>query len=165
MAINRPDPIPFPVTDDDEKLLPLPELNLPQGVTSLGRTLVINGELTAEENLIIEGTVEGKISVPDQDIAVGRTADVSADIVAKNITILGEASGRFTASGKIALLQTARVVGTLISTQVEIIEGAIFQGSVDPSKTETAVAVGKHRFKEGRPSISNKAAGETITDE
>ena len=58
MAINRPASIPFPVTADDEELLPLPELNLPQGMTSLGRTLVIKGEITAAENLIIEGRVE-----------------------------------------------------------------------------------------------------------
>ena len=82
MANNRPASIPFPVTDDDEDLLPLPELNLPQGVTSQGRTLVIKGEVTAEENLIIEGKVEGNISVPDHAVAVGRTAHISANIMA-----------------------------------------------------------------------------------
>lgn len=165
MANNRPASIPFPVTDDDEDLLPLPELNLPQGVTSLGRTLVIKGEVTAEENLIIEGKVEGNISVPDHAVAVGRTAHISANIMAKTVTILGEASGRLTASEKIELRQTARVVGELISTKIEIIEGAIFKGSIDPSKTETAVAVGKHRFKEGRPPMSTETTDGTVTDE
>ena len=106
MAIDRPVLVPNPITDDDEDLLPLPNLNIPQGVTSLGRTLVIKGELTAEENLIIEGTVEGNISVPEHAVAVGRTARVSADIMANTVTILGEASGRFTASEKIELRQT-----------------------------------------------------------
>ncbi|MEE3202861.1 MAG: polymer-forming cytoskeletal protein [Acidobacteriota bacterium] len=165
MAIDRPALVPNTDTDDDEDLLPLPTLNIPQGVTSLGRTLIIKGELTAEENLIIEGTVEGNISVPEHAVAVGRTARVSADIMAKTVTILGEASGRFTASEKIELRQTARVVGGIIATRVEMIEGAIFEGSIDPSKTETAVAVGKHRFKEGRPTISTESPNNPTTDE
>ena len=164
MAINRPASIPFPVTDDEE-LLPLPELNLPQGMPSLGRTLVIKGEITAAENLIIEGRVEGNISVPGHAVAVGRTAHVAADIMAKTLTILGEASGRFTASEKIELRQTARVVGGLISTKVEIIEGAVFKGSIDPSKAEAAVAVGKHRFKEGRPSMSTESNDDNSTED
>lgn len=165
MAIERPALVPNPVTDDDEDLLPLPNLNIPQGVTSLGRTLVIKGELTAEENLIIEGTVEGNISVPEHAVAVGRTARVSADIMANTVTILGEASGRFTASEKIELRQTARVVGGIVATKIEMIEGAIFEGSIDPSKTETAVAVGKHRFKEGRPPVSTQSTDHSTTDE
>ena len=165
MAIDRPALVPNPVTDDDDDLLPLPNLNIPQGVTSLGRTLVIKGELTAEENLIIEGTVEGNISVPEHAVAVGRTARVSADIMANTVTILGEASGRFTASEKIELRQTARVVGSIVATKIEMIEGAIFEGSIDPSKTETAVAVGKHRFKEGRPPVSTKSTDNSTTDE
>jgi len=165
MAIDRPALVPNPVTDDDEDLLPLPNLNIPQGVTSLGRTLVIKGELTAEENLIIEGTVEGNISVPEHAVAVGRTARVSADIMANTVTILGEASGRFTASEKIELRQTARVVGGIVATKIEMIEGAIFEGSIDPSKTETAVAVGKHRFKEGRPPVSTQSTDHSTTDE
>ena len=165
MTIDRPVLVPNPITDDDEDLLPLPNLNIPQGVTSLGRTLVIKGELTAEENLIIEGTVEGNISVPEHAVAVGRTAHVSADIMASTVTILGEASGRFTASKKIELRQTARVVGGIIATKIEIIEGAIFEGSIDPSKTETAVAVGKHRFKEGRPPVSTKSTDTSTPDE
>ena len=165
MAINRPASIPFPVTDDDEELLPLPELNLPQGMTSLGRTLVIKGEITAAENLIIEGRVEGNISVPGHAVAVGRTSHVASDIMAKTLTILGEASGRFTASKKIELRQTARVVGGLISTKVEIIEGAVFKGSIDPSKAEAAVAVGKHRFKEGRPNMSKESTDDNSTED
>ena len=165
MAIARPALVPNSVTDDDEDLLPLPNLNIPQGVTSLGRTLVIKGELTAEENLIIEGTVEGNISVPEHAVAVGRTARVSADIMANTVTILGEASGRFTASEKIELRQTARVVGGSVATKIEMIEGAIFEGSIDPSKTETAVAVGKHRFKEGRPPVSTQSTDHSTTDE
>jgi cytoskeletal protein CcmA (bactofilin family) len=164
MATDQPAAVAFPFTDNDD-LLPLPTLNVPQGVTSLGRTLVIKGELTADEHLIIEGTVEGKVSAPGHAVAVGHNADVSADIMAKTVTILGKASGRFTAAEKIELRQTARVVGVIISTRVEIIEGAVFQGSIDPSKTEAAVAVGKHRFKEGRPTMSAVSSDDSISDD
>ena len=58
-------------TDSNDELLVLPNINVPEGLTSLGRTLVIKGELTAEENLIIEGTVEGHIAVPGHRVAQG----------------------------------------------------------------------------------------------
>ena len=132
----------------DDDLLPLPDINLPEGVTSLGRTLVIKGELTAEENLIIEGTVEGHVAVPDHGVAVGQHATVSADIMAKTVTILGRANGVLTASDKVELRASASVTGRIIATKVAIIEGAFFDGSIDPTRTEAAIAVGKHRLKQ-----------------
>ena len=131
----------------DDELLPLPDINIPQGVTSLGRTLVIKGELTAEEHLIIEGTVEGHVVVPEHEVAIGQRAIVSANIIAKAVTILGRANGIFTASDKVELRESALVKGRIVARKVAITEGAFFDGSVDPTRAEAAVAVGKHRLK------------------
>ena len=131
----------------NDELLTLPSINVPEGLTSLGRTLVIKGELTAEENLIIEGRVEGHIAVPGHRVAVGQHATVSANIVAKTVTVLGRANGILTASEKVELRESASVTGRIVATTVAISEGAFFDGSVDPTRAEAAIAVSKQRLK------------------
>ena len=133
--------------DFNDELLTLPSINVPEGLTSLGRTLVIKGELTAEENLIIEGRVEGHIAVPGHRVAVGQHATVSANIVAKTVTVLGRANGILTASEKVELRESASVTGRIVATTVAISEGAFFDGSVDPTRAEAAIAVSKQRLK------------------
>ena len=134
-------------TDSNDELLVLPNINVPEGLTSLGRTLVIKGELTAEENLIIEGTVEGHIAVPGHRVAVGQHATVTANILAKTVTVLGSANGILTASEKVELRESASVTGRIVASTIAISEGAVFEGSVDPTRAEAAIAVSKHRLR------------------
>ena len=136
-----------PPTDDDE-LVPIPDFDVPEGVTSLGRTLVVKGELTASEHLIIEGTFEGHVAVPEHGVAVGRHATVSAEIMAKTVTVLGHAIGTLTASDKVEIRETGSVEGRITATRVAIAEGAFFEGSIDPTRIVEALAVGRHRMKQ-----------------
>ena len=140
---RRPD---SPASDSDR--LPIPDLDVPDGVTSLGRTLVVKGELTAGEHLIIEGQFEGHLAVPEHGLAVGKHAAVSADILAKTVTVLGRAKGTFTASDKMEIRASGFVEGRIAATRVAIDEGAYFKGSIDPTRTEAALAVGRHRLKQ-----------------
>jgi len=134
----------------DTAELPVPDLDLPQGVTALGRTLVVKGELRSDEHLIIEGRFEGRLSIPEHGLAIGAHASVSAEILARTVTILGSAAGTFTASECIALRPTATVEGLIIAPRVAIDEGALFNGRIDPKRTDAAVAVARHRLrKEG----------------
>jgi len=136
-------------TDDD--LLPLPDMDVPPGVTSLGRTIAVKGELTAGEHLIIEGRFEGRLVAPDHGIAIGRNAVVAADILARNVTVLGTAKGHVTASHGVELRQTASVEGEITSARVAIDEGAYFRGRVDPRRADAAVAVARHRMRQPPP--------------
>ena len=140
--------IPAPPKEDDEAdLIPLPDLDVPEGVTSLGRTIAITGELHAAEHLIIEGRFEGELTVPDHGLAVGKHAIVNAEIMARTISVSGRATGNLTASEKIEIHDGSNVEERIVATRIAIEEGAYFKGSVDPKRTEAALAVRRHRLR------------------
>ena len=112
------------------QLLVLPDLNLPEGVTSIGRTFTIKGTLFADEHLIFDGKLEGTIIAPKHDVAVAQHANVRADIKAKTVTVLGRTVGNLTASNRVELRASANVRGTIIAPRVAITGGSKFEGSV-----------------------------------
>ena len=125
-----------------------PELDAPDGITAIGRTIIVKGDFCAAEHLIIEGRVEGHVSVPDHGVAVGQQGTVDADIFARTITVRGSVTGNLTATERVEILATGRVDGRLVAPTIAIDEGAYFKGSVDPKKIDAAIAVGRHRLKQ-----------------
>ncbi len=125
-----------------------PELDAPDGITAIGRTILVKGDLCAAEHLIIEGRVEGHVSVPDHGVAVGQQGTVDADVFARTITVRGSVTGNLTATERVEILATGRVDGRLVAPTIAIDEGAYFKGSVDPKKIDAAIAVGRHRLKQ-----------------
>ena len=135
------------ILSDD--LIPLPDLDVPDGVTSLGRTIVVMGEVRSSEHLIIEGRVEGRILAPDHGVAIGRHGSVNSEVMARTITVLGTVSGKLTATDRVELLPSGKVEGRIVTPTLIIDEGAYFKGVVDPSLVNTVLAVSRHRFKNG----------------
>ena len=105
----------------------------------------IIGEVSASEDLLIEGQVEGKISLPEHRLVVASTARLKADVFAREIAISGEASGTFTASDRVEILSGAQVDGRIVSPRVALADGATFNGRVEPHKTDAAVRVAQYR--------------------
>ena len=135
-----------------------PRLSSP-GVTTVGRGVRVKGQLTATEHVIIEGGFEGEVMVPDFGVAVSGTADVHGDVCAKTVTVLGRVSGSLTASTLVELRATSLVTGRLVSPRVIIEEGAQFNGTVDPSKAEAAVAVVRHRLQQPAEASRRESQG------
>ena len=127
-------------------LVPLPDLDVPDGITSIGRTIVVKGEVRSGEHLIIEGRVEGQVAVPEHGLAVGRHGVVGPEVFARTITIRGTATGNLTAIERLEILETGNVEGRLVAPRIAIDEGATFNGVVDPKLADAAIAVGRHRL-------------------
>src|SRR5689334_19435903 len=100
----------------------------PPGVIAPG--LFLRGELRGEDDLIIEGRVEGEISLK-RHLILETTGVIVADVQTENITIKGEMRGNMTASDKVEIHQSARVVGNISAPRVVIAEGARFKGHID----------------------------------
>jgi cytoskeletal protein CcmA (bactofilin family) len=123
--------------------------------TVLGQTVVLRGELSASEDLLIEGQFEGTISLEDHCLTVGAHGQVKAEMRARQVVILGTVFGNVVAREKVEIRRSGHVVGDLKAGAVAIEEGAYFKGSIDIVREEA---------QEGPPSTPPEIALETGTE-
>ncbi len=105
--------------------------------------MIVKGELTAREHIIIEGQFEGQIVVPEHGLAIGMHANVKADVVAKTVTILGVVTGNLRAGDRVEISDTATVEGHIVSTHVTMADGARFKGTVNTQRAPAIAAVAR----------------------
>jgi len=111
-----------------------------QNPTLLGRSLVVRGELSGNEDLLIEGQFEGTVNVQDHCLTVGSQGQVKAGIHARQVIILGSVNGNIAAREKIEIRKTGNVLGDLVAAGVAIEDGAYFKGSIEILREGTAGA-------------------------
>jgi len=103
-------------------------------IVKVGKSIHIRGELSGNEDLTIEGSVEGKIELKDHNLVVGSTGKIQAEIHAKTVTIQGEVQGNVHAEERIELAASGTVKGDLVAPRIVISDGARFKGTVDMDK-------------------------------
>ena len=109
---------------------------------NIGKSVSIKGELTGNEDLSIEGRVEGKIELKDQNLVIGPHGEIKAEINAKNVTINGKVVGNVFARELVEIKATGSLVGNIRASRISMADGAYFKGSVDLQKAvETAEKV------------------------
>ena len=108
------------------------------GISGIGKSIVVKGELSGNEDLRVEGRVEGKIDLNQNLLTVGESGKVKAQIFAKTVVIIGEVLGNVTAVEKVSIQEKGVVDGDISSPRVAIAEGAHFRGSVDMRRSESA---------------------------
>lgn len=113
--------------------------------TTIGRLIVIDGQVSSQGDLTIEGTVAGFVSVPEGTVTIDASAHVDADVRAARVVIRGTCRGAIAATERIELGSSASVEGSLSAEQVTIAEGAHFNGSVDMNRRTIAARVAEYR--------------------
>jgi len=137
-----------PVRPEVEPVMsePTPKVTTPVAAgnprTVLGRTLVAQGQLSSNEDLLIEGQFQGNITLDDHCLTVGADGQVKAEIHARQVVVLGSVTGNVTASEKVEIRRTGHVVGDLLAGAVAIEEGAYFKGSIDISRDGATASSG-----------------------
>jgi cytoskeletal protein CcmA (bactofilin family) len=107
--------------------------SLPGGAfngTFIGPNITIDGTVTGNEPVLIEGTVRGKIDM-SSDLRVGTKARVEATVHAKNVTVEGKLTGDISADDRVELVASATVDGNIKAPKIVVAEGAKFRGNVD----------------------------------
>ena len=99
----------------------------------IGETMVIEADITSDEDIIIEGKVKGNISV-SKTLTIGKSGKVKADIKAAVVRIIGEAKGNIIASDKVEILSLGRYTGNIQSQKLVVAEGAILNGNINQEK-------------------------------
>jgi len=120
MAAAEPAPRPVATTTADQ--------------ATIGKSLVIKGEVTGSESLYIDGRVEGSINLSGNRVTVGRNGVVAANINAREIVVLGKVRGNLTASDRVDIRSDGSLTGDVIAARISIEDGAYFKGGIDIRK-------------------------------
>lgn len=114
--------------EKNELLLEIPDF--PQNTSYFGKSMVIQGDVTGDDNLQMDGKIEGSILLTS-DLHVNKSAIINGNIKANSITSSGIIKGNITATHKLSLDKTAKVNGKIITSSISMNEGAIFDGEME----------------------------------
>lgn len=108
-----------------------PSPQAPTRPARIGGSLSVKGDLYGEEDLFIEGRIEGKITLKKGSVTIGEKGRVHADIEATSIQVAGEVKGDLLGREQVVLLETGRVQGNIKAKSVTLENGAQFKGAID----------------------------------
>jgi cytoskeletal protein CcmA (bactofilin family) len=121
-----------------EETHPAPRASAPaasaQDQATIGKSLVIKGEVAGSESLYIDGRIEGSINLPGNRVTVGRNGVVSANINAREIVVLGKVRGNMNASDRVDIRNEGSLTGDVVAQRISIEDGAFFKGGIDIRK-------------------------------
>jgi cytoskeletal protein CcmA (bactofilin family) len=125
-------------------------------VATIGKSVVVKGELSGSEDLVIDGEVEGSIALRGQSLTVGPNGRLRANIEARNVILHGRVDGDVHATERVELRKTASLSGNISTARISIEDGAFFKGMIDIQKPEPGVK------PETRPPASALSAGAPV---
>src|SRR5215472_4940628 len=108
------------------------------GTARLGASLHVKGEITGNEDLAIDGSVEGLVHLEDRKLTIGASARLTADVIAREVVVYGNVKGNLRARDRIEIKKDGSVVGDLTTARIMIEDGAYFKGSIEIDKTGDA---------------------------
>jgi len=103
----------------------------------LGASLTIKGQITGEEDLQIEGKVEGPISLSGHRLTVGRSARLHSEVTAREVVVYGHASGNLRARERVEIKKDGEVTGDIVTSRISIEDGAYFKGHIEIERGKT----------------------------
>ena len=141
-APERPAPAAKPASAKTEEKTAMstdamrPLSTTPSGSTArLGASLHVKGEISGNEDLHIDGSVEGLVQLEDRKLTVGASAKLTADVVAREVVVFGSVKGNLRARDRIEIKKDGSVVGDLTTARIMIEDGAYFKGSIEIDRT------------------------------
>jgi len=129
--------MPAPMPTPPPPLRPA-EAEAPRGVASIGKSVVIKGQIFSREDLFLDGEIEGTVEVPEHRLTIGPHGKLQASIRAREVVVLGVVHGNVEAGERIDIRKESRLVGDIKTGRIIIEDGAYFKGSIDIVKPDAA---------------------------
>jgi cytoskeletal protein CcmA (bactofilin family) len=107
---------------------------------SIGKSVEIRGEVKGSEDLVIDGRVEGTLTLTDSRLTIGPSARVDADVAARDVIILGLLNGNVNATGRVELRKSGNLTGNIRAVRLSIEEGALVSGKVELTQAAAAIS-------------------------
>ncbi len=128
----------------------------------IGPGIVIDGDISGSENLVVEGKVKGNINLAAHEVTVGQSGEVNADVNAKLIRVAGKVKGDLAAKEKVIISSTGNVRGNIVTPRILLEDGAIFKGSIDMDPGEASPA--QAALSASRTPVKSGSAPELVVD-
>lgn len=97
----------------------------------IGPSISIRGDVTGEEDLLIQGKVDGKVDLQQNNVTIGEHGTVKADLFGRNLTVEGKVEGNLFGEERVVVRSSGQVIGNITSPRVHLEDGATFKGSID----------------------------------
>jgi cytoskeletal protein CcmA (bactofilin family) len=123
-----------------------------EGSTVIGKSVTIRGELSGNEDLYMDGDIEGTIQLSDHALTIGPNAKVLADIHVKDLVIFGKVTGNLHATGRVDIRNSAVITGDIHSQRLSIEENAAIKGKVNLGANDQS---GNHQPETTKPEQEN----------
>jgi cytoskeletal protein CcmA (bactofilin family) len=104
----------------------------------LGSTIVVKGEISSDEDLQIDGKVDGPILLRGHRLTVGRTAQLNSQITASEVIVYGNASGNLHARDRVEIKKDGQVIGDITTKRISIEDGAYFKGRIEIERAQSS---------------------------
>jgi cytoskeletal protein CcmA (bactofilin family) len=111
-----------------------------RSLACLGPTIFVKGEIHSEEDLQIDGKVEGPISLKGHRLTVGRSAQLNSEINAREVIVYGNVSGNLRSRDRVEIKKDGQVIGDITTTRISIEEGAYFKGHIEIERVQSGFA-------------------------
>jgi cytoskeletal protein CcmA (bactofilin family) len=109
-------------------------------MANIGKSITISGDLTGEEDLVIEGKVEGKVTLPNSQLTIGANGAIKAEVQAKSVVVIGRVSGNVRGTERVEIQATGIVEGDVVAPRLIVAEGAVVNGSIQMTSKPGAAA-------------------------
>ena len=114
-----------------------------RNLACIGPSIVVKGEITSDEDLQIDGKVEGNISLRGHRLTVGKTAHLDSEINAREVIVYGNASGNLRALDRVEIKKDGQVTGDITTARISIEDGAYFKGRIEIDRSQSSTRESK----------------------
>jgi cytoskeletal protein CcmA (bactofilin family) len=162
---SQPEPTPAPARPATPAPAPVAAHEPPRRSdrATIGPSIFIVGDLTGDEDLVIEGRVEGKVDLKQNNVTVGKNGRVRADVFGRVVTVEGEVDGNVFAQEQALLRQSGAIRGNITAPRVVLEDGSRFKGSIDMEPKDTGSRPSAQPAKENQNKPANaEAAGKPV---
>src|ERR1700680_2986951 len=131
---------------------PIKTVTAPVDQATIGRTLVIKGEISGSEALYIDGRIEGKISLPDNRVTIGRNSTVQANITAREVVVMGKVNGNIECTDRVDIRSEGSVTGDVSTVRISVEDGAVMKGGIEVRSSDRKQNQPQAKSAEGQKS-------------
>ena len=153
-----------PVASNPNTYAPVKSSSAPMEQATIGRSLVIKGEISGAESLVVDGRIEGTINITDNRVTNGRNGAVTADINAREVVIMGKVQGNIICGDRLDIRSEGSVTGDVVVQRISVEDGAILKGSVQVQAADQKgkpQQQAKQQFEAPKPPANDAARATT----